>query len=163
MESCSQIMVGTGSRNTQADCKADGKFYCSNSGECAGTYEECYDKTYCPYVSDYTYHPSNVLCGGGAQVCVNNASECPSSNCSSRMFYPDIPAGLKPFPEFSMDKVKTCPDGRCMQGDCMTPFSCSPGYIKVGGFGDFCVSKYSTGVDIMRLAITLRANICPDG
>jgi hypothetical protein len=58
----------------QKDCKAEGMVYCANSGECAGTYELCPDKTYCPYVDSYTYSPSNVLCGAGAQVCVNNAS-----------------------------------------------------------------------------------------
>lgn len=105
-------------------------------------------------MSDYTYSPNNVLCGGGAQVCVSNVSECSASNCSSKLFYPSISDSLKPFSDFRMENVRTCPDGRCMHGDCMTPFSCSPGYIKLGGFGEFCASDYhDIGHNAMKLTI----------
>lgn len=41
MESCNitQITEGIMTNSSQQDCKALGKFYCPNSGECAATYE----------------------------------------------------------------------------------------------------------------------------
>jgi hypothetical protein len=77
------------------------------------------------------------------------------------MFYGSFPEKMYPFDDFDIDSLQTCPDGRCMQGGCMTPFSCTPGYIKVGGFGEFCLpAEEDAGLEYLKLALQLQANKC---
>ena len=104
------------------------------------------------------------MCGGGARVCAESIEECINSNCLSSFYNPAIPASIAPFTNFDMSDVKTCPDGRCqMPSGCMTPFSCTPGFTKWGGFGEFCLSSSFNKLHTARIATSRLTGKCIPG
>ena len=50
-----------------------------------------------------------------------------------------------------------------MSSGCMTPFSCTPGFAKWGGFGEFCLNHAFNKLTAMQLATSLMASKCNHG
>ena len=71
---------------------------------------------------------------------------------------------MVPYDDFDPHMLTTCPDGRCMvESGCMTAFQCSSSFIKVGGFGLFCVKTEAEADSAMEISVKRLSQKCPPG
>ena len=134
---------------------------------CANINDECDEPIYCPLGSNYTYAPDTIICGNGAQTCVIDFSNCYSTSLKTKLNALDTSQGINilGLPSLNKSTIFTCADGRTALKPeyCATPFSCSNSFVKVGGFGQFCLTTAATSKLGVENYIKNKQDVCPQG